>query len=517
MRHLQSLTAEMRNPEMGNRRKGIGASRLSLICLVLFGGLMLSLPGCKEKVQPEEVRNEKPDIFPDYIDVTIPSILAPLNFKGNGEYSAIDAVIKGKNKQVIHIQDKKDIRIPEKKWAQMLSASSGDSLQITVSFKQNDKWIQFAPFSVHVSQTPIDHGLTYRLIAPGYEIYSKMGIYQRNLSNFDQSPIIENTLLPGSCVNCHSFRQSNPKEMSFHIRGKQGGTVLMTNGKVKLLNTKTEKTMSNFTYPYWHPSGNYIAYSVNIINQGFHASKDKRVEVVDGASDVVVYDIKNNQAISSSQLMQDSRFETFPSFSPDGRTLYFCSAAAQKMPEEFNLVKYNLCSISFNPENGTFGDRIDTLFNATALNKSVTFPRPSPDGRFVMFSLIDYGNFSIWHKESDLYLFNVQTGESNRMDQVNSEDTESYHSWATNSRWFVFSSRRLDGLYTRPFMAHLDENGTVGKPFLLPQEDPDFYMELMQSYNIPEFITGKVELDVNEIENLVRKNEIKQVENLKMH
>lgn len=516
MHYLPLLTLKTGKPEKGNRRREMGTCRLSYLCLVWAAAFLLFLPACQEKVQPQEVRQEKPDIFPDYTGVTIPSTIAPLNFKGTGEYSAIDAVIEGKNKQLIHIQDKKDIRIPEKQWAQLLSASMGDSLQITVSFKQSGKWIQYAPFSVHVSKAPIDHGLTYRLIAPGYEVYSKMGIYQRNLSNFDQSPIIENTLLPGSCVNCHSFRQSNPKDMSFHIRGKQGGTVLMTQGKVKLLNTKTEKTMSNFTYPYWHPSGNYIAYSVNIINQGFHAAKDKRVEVVDGASDVVVYDIKNNQAISSSLLMQDSRFETFPSFSPDGRTLYFCSAAARKMPEEFNQVKYNLCSISFNPENGTFGDRIDTLFNATAINKSVTFPRPSPDGRFVMFSLIDYGNFSIWHKESDLYLHNVQTAESYPMDQVNSDDTESYHSWATNSRWFVFSSRRLDGLYTRPFMAYLGENGTVGKPFLLPQENPDFYMELMQSYNIPEFITGKVEIDANEVEDLVQKGEIKQVENLKI-
>jgi len=471
--------------------------------LLASGCLLLTLSACNEKVVPTEVLKIKPTLFPDYVGVTIPATIAPLNFKVKDDYTAIDAVIEGRNDEVIHLQDTKEICIPINKWAKMLSGSKGDSLRITVSIKQHNKWKQYAPFSMYVSATNIDYGLVYRLIAPGYEVYSKMGIYQRNLSNFDQSPIIENTLVPGSCVNCHSFRQSDSRNMSFHIRGNKGGTVLLTNGKLDLLNTKTDKTMSNFIYPFWHPSGNYVAYSVNSIHQVFHEAKGKRVEVGDAASDVVVYDIKNNQAISCKLLMQDSIFETFPSFSADGRTLYFCSARHKKMPAEFNEVRYNLCSISFNPDNGTFGDRIDTLFNAAAQQKSVTFPRPSPDGKYIMFTLIDYGNFSIWHKEADLYLLDLKTGNTRCIDEVNSDDTESYHSWSSNSRWFVFSSRRMDGLYTRPFIASLDENGKAGKPFLLPQKDTGYYDRLLFSFNIPEFVNEKVDVNIPELEKLL--------------
>ena len=78
--------------------------------------------------------------------------------------------------------------------------------------------------------------------------------------------------------------------------------------------------------------------------------------------------------------------------------------------------------------------------------------------------------------------------------EVNSDDVESYHSWSSNSRWFVFSSRRIDGLYTRPYIAYVDEDGKVGKPFLLPQKDAGFYQSFMKSFNIPEFITGKVKV-----------------------
>jgi len=480
-----------------NIKTGMGsAERLilsSVICLLL-------LSACGTKVASPDLRKEKPTIFPDYVGVTVPSTIAPLNFKVLDDYTAIDAVIEGRNKAVIHVQDKQEVDIPAAKWAQLLASSRGDSLRVTVSVKQHDRWNQFAPFSIYVSGEAIDWGLVYRLIAPGYEVYSKMGIYQRNLSGFEQTPIVENTLIPGSCVNCHSFKQGNPKKLSLHIRGAKGGTVLLTDGKMSLLNTKTPKTISNFVYPFWHPSGNYIAYSVNKTNQVFHASKGERVEVVDVASDVVVYDIKNNQAISCNQLMQDSAFETFPSFSADGRTLYFCRAAFKKIPSEMKEVRYNLCSIPFNPENGTFGDKVDTIVNATALNKSVTFPRPSPDGKYMMFTLIDYGNFSIWHKEADLYLLDLKTGKTRRMDEVNSEDTESYHSWSSNSKWFVFSSRRLDGLYTRPFIASMDENGKAGKPFLLPQKESGYYESLLYSFNIPEFVNAAVDLNLPDLE-----------------
>lgn len=476
---------------------------MNRFCVFYLVFLLGVLAGCGGKVSPGDAVKEKPKLFPDYTDVTIPATIAPLNFKVQEEYSAIDAVFEGRNNLSVRIQDSREICIPAADWRKLLEAGKGDSLKVTVSVRQHERWKQYAPFWLHVSETPIDYGLAYRLIAPGYEVYSKMGIYQRNLSTFDQSPVVENTLITGSCVNCHSFRLTDPTSMSFHIRGKKGGTVLLSGGKMTVLNTKTDKTMSNFVYPFWHPSGKFMAYSVNNTHQVFHEASGKRVEVGDVASDVLVYDINKNQAFSTKLLMQDSIFETFPSFSPDGKSLYFCRAAHKKMPDQYNEVRYNLCRIAFNPENGTFGDKIDTLFNATALNKSVTFPRPSPDGRYIMFTLVDYGNFSIWHREADLYLLDLKTGKTRRLDEVNSDNTESYHSWSSNSRWFVFSSRRMDGLYTRPFIAYLDENGKARKPFLLPQANTDFYDRLLYSFNIPEFIGGKVEVDPSEVEKML--------------
>lgn len=244
-----------------------------------------------------------------------------------------------------------------------------------------------------------------------------------------------------------------------------------------------------------------MAFSVNNTRQFFHPVDKNRVEVYDDASDVIVYDTEKHEALTTNAIFSKQRFETFPTFSADGKTLYYCSAEAKTMPESFKEVKYSLCAISFDPESRTFGNVVDTLFSATKENKSVSFPRVSPDGKFLMFTVSSYGNFSIWHKDADLYVYDMQKEIYHGLNNANSDDVESYHSWSSNGRWFVFSSRRIDGLYTSPYFAHIAEDGTVSKPFLLPQAESSFYEDFMQSYNIPEFVSGKIEISPRSLVN----------------
>jgi Tol biopolymer transport system component len=296
-------------------------------------------------------------------------------------------------------------------------------------------------------------------------------------------------------MNCHSFRANNPDEMMFHLRGDISATVLLKNGDAARLNTKIKETISNCVYPYWHPSGDYIAFSVNNISQVFHSTNEKRVEVFDSKSDIVVYVIKNNKLITSNIISSEESFETFPTFSPDGKSLIFCSAGKGLQPDNYDKIKYSLCKIDFDASAGDFGDKTDTLISSFQTGKSVSFPRISPDGKYLIFTLSDYGNFSIWHREADLYQLDLATGIFGPIDSINSSEAESYHSWSSNSRWLVFSSRRIDGLYTRPFISYAGEDGIFGKPFMVPQKNPVYYEESLRSFNVPEFVTGKVRTD----------------------
>ena len=165
-------------------------------------------------------------------------------------------------------------------------------------------------------------------------------------------------------------------------------------------------------------------------------------------------------------------------------------------PSALDSIRYNLCRIDFDPATGTFGDQIETVIDAAVQQQSISFPRPSYDGRFLCYTLSDYGQFSIWHHEADLYLLHLATGESVPMHAANSDDTESFHNWSTNSRWLVFSSRRDDGLFTRPYFCHVDAKGVVSKAFMLPQRNPRrFYRDRFFSFNVPDFIVRPTRFD----------------------
>ena len=478
-------------------------------------GVILFFASCNETVKDAKQEAAQPQIYPDYIGVTIPVNIAPLNFGMTDEDAlCLDAVITDRHGHTLHSQGEESVEFDLDDWHALLGQNLGDSLSVIVSAKYDDGWHTYRPFSVYVSPDSIDYGLCYRLIAPGYEVWSKMGIYERDLSSFDERALIENTQFEG-CVNCHSFNRGNPADMSLHIRGPHGATLLRHSvgrdlQSLTAYNTKTDQTLGLCVYPYWHPSGHYIAYSTNATSQLFHSADRNRAEVFDTASDLQVYDVDNNELLLSPLLKQDSVYETFPVFSADGRSLYFCAARA--LPEgsyHLDSLHYNLCRIDFDPATGTFGNSIDTIINAQ--HKSISFPRPSFDGRFLCYTLSDYGQFSIWHHEADLWLLDLSTGQSIPMTEANSEDTESFHNWSTNSRWLVLSSRRDDGLFTRPYFCHVDADGNVSKAFMLPQRNPRrFYRERFLSFNVPEFIICSTRFDGHKasriINNESRKN-----------
>jgi len=479
--------------------------------------VMITVCSCIDRARQTVAVDEEPTIFPDYKDVTIPPNIAPIVFAPvDSTIESAYATFEAAGNAVVVKMKKGQFAIPASAWRKLLRAAVGTTIQVTLEIGRDGSWSRYKPFIINVSSDAIDPYIAYRLIEPGYELWNEMGIYQRHIENFDESPIVRNTHTKYNCMNCHSFCMQNPETMLFHYRESYAGTMLLKNNDIEKLNTKTDKTISPLVYPSWHPSGKFVAFSVNSTKQVFHTTDPNRIEVFDLASDVVVYDVERHEIVTSPLVFSEASFETFPTFSPDGKTLYFCTAEALEMPisssdvtlkharmfyhpesaldmpANYKELKYSLCAVSFDPETRRFGTRVDTLYNAKRLKKSVSFPRVSPDGQFLMFTLASYGNFSIWHKDADLYLLALKSGRITALDVLNSSDVESYHSWSSNSRWVVFSSRRIDGLYTRPFFAHIDENGTVSKPFLLPQKDVDFYHRFMKSYNVPEFITGKV-------------------------
>ena len=140
--------------------------------------------------------------------------------------------------------------------------------------------------------------------------------------------------------------------------------------------------------------------------------------------------------------------------------------------------------------------------------KQYVYDRVSPDGKWIIVTLSNYGNFSIWHKDADLYAVNTANDSIHKLD-IGGDEAESFHSWSSKGNWLVFSSRCDDGQFTRPYFCQIDKaTGKNSKPFVLPQEDPDFYDTFLKAFNIPELVTGKVPLNPNTFRSEIKKEAI---------
>ena len=482
--------------------------------IALLAALVAMLTACNSGI-PANYRESAslPDIYPDYAGVTIPVNIAPLTFETDRPCEEMAARFTAGDQEMVCRGEK--IQPDADDWQTLVSGAAGSSIQVEVFIQNDGQWTRYKPFNIDVSKDSIDPYISYRLISPSYVAYEELTISQRCLENYDESVVYDNMLCSkeqtGQCINCHNYQQYNPERMQFHARENLGGTVIAYDGQVRKVNMKNDSILSAGVYPSWHPWLKLIVYSTNKTHQAFHSVHPNKVEVFDTESDLIAYDVEKNEVWNIENAADE--MEVFPFWAPDGKTLYYCSAHFEyndsiddkgiDILSRSAEIKYNLYKKSFEPETMTFGPR-ELVFDAAAMGKSATLPRVSPDGRFLMFTLAEFGVFHIWHRDADLWLIDLKTGESRLMSELNSPDTESYHSWSSNGKWVVFSSRRYDGQYTRPFIAHIDQNGKGTRPFELPCANPDYHRQSMKCYNIPEFMRGPVTISPQAFADVLR-------------
>lgn len=477
------------------------------IPVILVFGICFCI-GCNtEPGKNAQKVDRKPNIEPDYCDVTIPPNIAPMNFKVLEEADFfIVTLSSGSGKNQIKVKSSDGVvQFSEKSWKQLLKNSTGDKITVKIySSGENKKAMkQYDPFCMYVAKEPIDPYLAYRLIHPGYYNWSNLKIMQRSIESFDEEPVVENQILDMNCINCHSFNQYDPSKFMVHIRGSKNGTYFVDNGKVTRTDPKIKTMPGSATYPSWHPGGKYVAYSSNQVRQSFYGNPDKTIEVFDLVSGLILLDVDNNKITNIVEHDTARYMETFPSWSADGKYLYFCRTLMKKNQtnmtlEEIKATRYDIVRMPFDAVSATFG-KSEMVFNAAEKGKSTSFPQVSPDGKYLIFTLHDFGTFPINHNEADLYQIDLVSGEVKKMD-LNSEYTESYHAWSSNGKWVLFSSKRIDGRSAAPFFAYFGSWDHTGKPFVLPQKDPAFYETMLKSFNKPEFIKGRIKVTPRDFE-----------------
>ena len=480
---------------------------------------LLTLLSCTPTPENVQKSDALPPLYPDYCDVTIPVNIAPLNFLLRSDCEAIQLVLiqrDGSSVTPADVTEEPSLCINSRgnevvfdldEWKELLAASVGKSLDVTVSALINGQWIQYKSFQWHVVSDKVDPYLTYRLIEPDYEIWNQVQIQQRCVENFDVKAIGHYEQLENRCMNCHTFANQSPELSMMYVRGPGGGAILNQNGQLSKL------SIPGSVYFCFSPNGRYITYSTQNIIPAFHSQPSKRLEVFDASSNVYVADMQEYRILSSPLLCDSLKFETFPTFSPDGKYIYYCAADTVSLPQDIRRLQYSLVRIPFDEQTATFGTAVDTLVQHVAVpqqpKSSVCHPRISPDGRYLLYTVADYGTFPIWHPEADLQMMDLKTGTVDTLAMVNSQKSDTYHSWSSNSRWFVFASKRDDGLYGKPYFCYVDRDGKAHKPFCLPQAHPTFYDNNLKSFNAPELGKGPLPFDVDDVAKAMKQEAIR--------
>ncbi|MCP4610931.1 MAG: cytochrome C biosynthesis protein [Planctomycetes bacterium] len=483
--------------------------QLKVFIIIIFVCIaaVIAYPGCtNRKPNPEDCTSidRQPIIFPDYTETILPPNIAPTNFiikeKGKAYYVKISSE-KGRDIEIF--TKSPNINIPIKPWENLLKQNCEQPLVITIFVNdEKNKWSRYVPIENKIAKEAINTHLVYRLMKPLYQYWDKLGIYQRDLTSYDESPIVLNSTMGKNCVNCHSFHNYNPDRMIFHMRAGAVGTsmILAYDNEIHKVDTSTSFNHAT-SYRSWHPNGKVIAFAFNTVKQIFHAH-GKNLDVYDRISDLLLYNVQTNTISTSPKISTPERMETYPEWSPDGKYLYFCSSPGldvyDKDEEPLKKMKYDLMRIRYDLETDTWG-QIEPVLKASELGLSVAHPKPSPDGKHILFCLSEYSYFPLYMPDSDLYILDTQTKEFRKAEKINSSRAESYHCWSSNGRWIVFSSKRQDGICTHPYFSYFDSNGNFSKPFLLPQEDPEYNQLRVVVYNIPEFVNGPVKISTQKI------------------
>jgi Flp pilus assembly protein TadD len=184
-----------------------------------------------------------------------------------------------------------------------------------------------------------------------------------------------------------------------------------------------------------------------------------------------------------------------PTWSRDGKTIVFARTKAYKkdvvanatsvllsekdVPEFVNdkePFKFDLYRVPFNEGKG---GKAEPIQGASHNGKSNYFAKFSPDGKWIIFCKAE--NYMLLMPDSELYIIPAEGGEARRL-RANTPRMNSWHSWSSNGRWLVFSSK-ANTAYTQLFLTHIDEQGESTPPVVL-----DRFTGSDRAANIPEFV-----------------------------
>jgi len=479
-----------------------GRILILILVIVLVAQIGLDLfTQTREPASSGRSADRFPRIRPDYVNVVLPPNIAPTNFVIDEEGTRFHVRISGAEGRGIGVRSRRpSIRIPEGAWRRLLDENRGRSIRVDVSVRdRGGEWIFFRPIFNRVAAEPVDRYLSYRLINSVYFWYNhrpEMCLYLRDVEGFEERRILHNySLRSNRCVNCHTCAAYRTETMAVQLRGEPGpAMVTLRDGRIAEVDLRGRAKNGLVSFISIHPQGRLAAFAA--LRLGFFSKcTGEAREVFEFASDLGLYRFDTGAFSIPKAIATEEYVETLPAWSGDGSHLYFCrtkpqwpaDAPREGLPSNYRDVRYDLMRIPYDAEKDKWG-QVETVLTAKETGKSIAQPSVSPDGRWVVFCMQDYGMWPLVRPDSDLYLLDVKMRAYHRL-SCSSDAAEASHEWSSNGRWIVFASKRKDKVFTRLYLAYIGPDGRSAKAVELPQRDPAAHERLLRVYNLPRLLT----------------------------
>ncbi|MFT5042511.1 MAG: Flp pilus assembly protein TadD, partial [Hyphomicrobiaceae bacterium] len=309
------------------------------------------------------------------------------------------------------------------------------------------------------------------------------------------------------CGNCHSFSgDGSVLGLDVDYGNDKGGYAIIPTGKKMVMNDEKIITWSDYKkddgeatfglLSQVSPDGRYVISTV----------KDRAVFVatpeiafsqlffpIKGI--LVVYDTVNETYKELSGADDPEYVQSNPTWSPDGKSVVFARTKEYRKDSIDNArtilldekdvpefvegtepFKFNLYRVPFNEGRG---GKAEPVAGASHNGMSNFFAKFSPDGKWIIFCKAE--NYMLLMPDSELYIVPAEGGEARRL-RANTPLMNSWHSWSSNGRWLVFSSK-ANTPYTQLFLTHIDDEGRSTPPVVLER-----FTGSDRAANIPEFV-----------------------------
>jgi tetratricopeptide (TPR) repeat protein len=307
-----------------------------------------------------------------------------------------------------------------------------------------------------------------------------------------------------TCANCHSF-SNDGRTMGMDVDGPQGdrgayalvpiaSRVSIGYKDVLTWNAFPGKPKDFMTIGFLSrvsPDGQHVISTVNesLYVQNFWNYKINQV-FYPTRGILAVFD-RETRAISALPGADDPEsVHCDPIWTPDGKTIVFARARARDAyitgrpaatyagdPNE-TPIQYDLYRVPFEDGRGGVPEPIE---GAGRNGMSNSFPKVSPDGRFIVY--VQAKNGQLLRPDSKLYIVPFEGG-TPRLMRANLPLMNSWHSFSPNGRWLVFTSKS-NTPYTQMFLTHIDAEGNDSPAILIENSTA-----ANRAVNLPEFVAA---------------------------